>query len=155
MTHVCAHISVPHNQEADKLAKTRAQKSIVHKVSQSKGLQVQSGEGAQSQEVGGSASNRSSSKDSVQVDKIRCKRQANKIRCKRQRQGGSISALGACRASFFDYSPPMPVFAPPPPPHQFGVPSCSVQEIWPILCTRFMMMPRMVVGSGGSEFLCC
>ena len=31
------------------------------------------------------------------------------------RQGGSVSALGARRASFFDHYPPVPVFAPTSP----------------------------------------
>ena len=28
-------------------------------------------------------------------------------------------------------------------------------RIWPILCTQFMTMARVVVGSGGSDILCC
>ena len=28
-------------------------------------------------------------------------------------------------------------------------------RLWPILCTQFMMMARLVIGSGGSDILCC
>ena len=28
-------------------------------------------------------------------------------------------------------------------------------SIWPILCTQFMVMARVMVGSGGSDILCC
>ena len=31
----------------------------------------------------------------------------------------------------------------------------KILRIWPILCTRFMTMARVVVGSGGSDNLCC
>ena len=53
------------------------------------------------------------------------------------------------RASFFDHSPLVPVL---PPPHQ-TIWSTFLQylRIWPILCTQFMMMARVVVGSGGSD----
>ena len=64
---------------------------------------------------------------------------------------GSISAPGACRvcagrASFFYHSPPVPVFAPP---HQTIWSTFSpCLRMWPILCTQFMMIARVVVGSG-------
>ena len=53
-----------------------------------------------------------------------------------------MSAPGTRRASFFDHSPPMPVFAPP---HQ-TIWSTFLQclRIWPILCAQFMMMARVV-----------
>ena len=59
----------------------------------------------------------------------------------------------ARRASFFYHSPRVPVFAPP---HQ-KIWSTFLQclRIWPILCTQFLMMARVVVGSGGSDILCC
>ena len=52
-------------------------------------------------------------------------------------------------ASFFDHFPPVPVFAPP---HQtiWRIFSLCLR-IWPILCTQFMTMARVVVGSGGSD----
>ena len=71
---------------------------------------------------------------------------------------GNISALGACRASFFlsiDHSPPVPLFAPPPPPPQTIWRTFSrCLRIWPIRCPQFMMMARVVVGRGGSDILC-
>ena len=67
--------------------------------------------------------------------------------------GGSISAPGAHRASFFDHSPPVPVFAPP---HRtIGSTFSSCLRISPVLCTQFMIMARVGVGSGGSDILCC
>ena len=43
-----------------------------------------------------------------------------------------------------------------PPPHQTILSTFSpCPRIWPILCTRFMMMTGVVVGSGGSDILCC
>ena len=70
--------------------------------------------------------------------------------CPQQR--GSISAPGALRASFFFYhSPPMPVFAPP---HQTAWSTfLPCLRIWPVLCTQFMTMARVVVGSGGNDIL--
>ena len=66
---------------------------------------------------------------------------------------GGISAPGARQASFFDHSPPVPIFAPP---HQTIWSTFSpCLRIWPVLCTQFMMMARVVVGSGGSDILCC
>ena len=57
--------------------------------------------------------------------------------------------LGACRASFFYHSPPVPVFAPP---HQTICSTFSpCLRIWPILCTSLVMMARVVVGSVGSD----
>ena len=42
-----------------------------------------------------------------------------------------------------------------PPPHQTIWSTFSpCLRIWPILCTEFMMMARVVVGSGGSDILC-
>ena len=56
-------------------------------------------------------------------------------------------------ASFFEHSPPMPVLAPP---HQTIWSTFSqCLRIWPVLCTQFMMMARVVVGSGGNDILCC
>ena len=57
----------------------------------------------------------------------------------------------ARRASFFDYSPPVPVFAPTSPTIWSTFSPCL--RIWPIFCTQFMMMARVVVGSGGSDIL--
>ena len=66
---------------------------------------------------------------------------------------GCIIAPGARRASFFYHSPPVPVFAPP---HQTIWRTFSpCLRIWPILCMQFMTMARNVVGSGGSDILCC
>ena len=43
-----------------------------------------------------------------------------------------------------------------PPPHQtIWSTFSSCLRIWPILCTQFMTMARVVVGSGGSDILCC
>ena len=43
-----------------------------------------------------------------------------------------------------------------PPPHQTIWSTFSpCLRIWPILCTQFMTMARVVVGSGGSDILCC
>ena len=66
--------------------------------------------------------------------------------------GRSISAPGMHRASFFDHSPPVPVFGVCgksfPPPHQRICGTFSpCLRIWPILCTQFMTMARVVVGS--------
>ena len=59
----------------------------------------------------------------------------------------------ARRASVFYHSPPVPVFAPP---HQTIWSTClPCLSIWPVLCTQFMMMARVVVGSGRSDILCC
>ena len=43
-----------------------------------------------------------------------------------------------------------------PPPHKtiWSIFSPCLR-IWPILCTQFMTMVRVVVGSGGSDILCC
>ena len=42
-----------------------------------------------------------------------------------------------------------------PPPHQTIWSTFSpCLRIWPILCTQFMMMARLVVGSCGSDILC-
>ena len=54
---------------------------------------------------------------------------------------------------FFRPFPTMPVFAPP---HQtIWRMSSPCLRIWPIFRTQFMMMARVVVGSGGSDILCC
>ena len=66
---------------------------------------------------------------------------------------GSISVPGARLASFFDHSPPVPVFAAPHPTIWSTFSPCL--RIWPVLCTQFMMMARVVVGSVGSDTLCC
>ena len=43
-----------------------------------------------------------------------------------------------------------------PPPHQTIWSTFSpCLRIWPILCSQFMTMARVVVGSGGSDILCC
>ena len=70
---------------------------------------------------------------------------------------GSISAPGARCAHaghvFFSHSPPVPVFAPP---HQALWSTFSpCLRIWPILCTQFLTMARVVVGSGGCHIWCC
>ena len=42
-----------------------------------------------------------------------------------------------------------------PPPHQtIWCTFSSCLRIWPILCTQFMAMAMVVVGSGGSGILC-
>ena len=67
---------------------------------------------------------------------------------------GSIFAPGARQAFFFfNHSPPMPGFAPPPQTIWRTFSLCP--RIWPIPCTRFMAMARVVVGSDGSDILCC
>ena len=66
---------------------------------------------------------------------------------------GSVSAPGANRASFFIIPHPC-LFLPPP--HQIIWSTFSpCLRIWPILCTQLMTMARVVVGSGGSDILCC
>ena len=56
-------------------------------------------------------------------------------------------------ASFFDHSPPVPLFSPR---HQTIRSTFSPRlRSWPILCTQFRMMARVVVGSGESGILCC
>ena len=47
---------------------------------------------------------------------------------------------------------PHPCLFLPPLTKQSGEPCL---RIWPILCTRFVTMARVVVGSGGSDILCC
>ena len=43
-----------------------------------------------------------------------------------------------------------------PPPHQTIWSTFSpCLRIWPILCTQFTTMARVVVGSGGGDILCC
>ena len=66
----------------------------------------------------------------------------------------SVSASGACAGHLcFTISHPC-LFLPPP--HQTIWSTFSpCLRIWPILCTQFMMMARLVVGSGGSDILCC
>ena len=65
---------------------------------------------------------------------------------------GEQGGVSVCRASFFAHSPPVPVFAPP---HQTIWSTFSLcLRIWPILCTEFMTMAR-VVGSGGRDSLRC
>ena len=69
--------------------------------------------------------------------------------------GGRISVLGTRRAYlfFFNHSPPVPVFA----PHHQTI-WCTFSlclRIWPILCTQFMAMAMVVVGSGGCDISCC
>ena len=64
-------------------------------------------------------------------------------------EGGALARW----ASFFDHSPPLPVFAPPRQTIWGTFSPCL--RICPILCTQFMMMARVVVGRGGSGILCC
>ena len=64
-----------------------------------------------------------------------------------------LGGLLARRACFFDHSPPVPVFAPPHQTIRSTFSPCL--RIWPVLCTQFMMMARVLVGSGGSDILCC
>ena len=54
-----------------------------------------------------------------------------------------MSAPGARRACCFDHSPPVPVFAPLLQTIWSTFSPCL--RIWPILCTQFMMMARVVV----------
>ena len=64
--------------------------------------------------------------------------------------GGAL----ARQASFFFPIPHSCLFLPPP--HQTIWSTFSpCLRIWPILCTQLMTMARVVVGSGGSDILCC
>ena len=67
---------------------------------------------------------------------------------------GCIGGVLARRASFFDHSPPVPVFAPTSPNNVQSTFSPCLR-IRPIICTQFMTMARVMVGSGGSDILCC
>ena len=73
--------------------------------------------------------------------------------------GGGSGGILVGRASFFDRSPPVPVFAPhplPATPHQTIWSTFSpCLRTWPILCPQFMTLARVVTGSGGSAILCC
>ena len=68
-------------------------------------------------------------------------------------QRGSTSAPGSCRAFFF----PIPHSCLFLPPHHQTIWSTfsPCRRIWPILCTQFMTMARVVVGSGRTDILCC
>ena len=72
-------------------------------------------------------------------------------------QGGVLARQACARRLFFLPFPTCACFCPPPPPpHQTIWSTFSLcLRIWPILCTQFMMMARVVVGSGGSDILCC
>ena len=60
--------------------------------------------------------------------------------------GGSVSVPGI----FFFTIPHSCLFLPPP--HQTIWSTFSLcLRIWPILCTQFMTMARVVVGNGGSD----
>ena len=66
---------------------------------------------------------------------------------------GSVSVPGVRRASFFLTIPHLCLFLPPP--HQTIWSTFSLcLRTWPILCTQFMTMARVVVGSGGSDIWC-
>ena len=65
-------------------------------------------------------------------------------------QWGSISALGIF---FFCHSPPVHAFAPPQETIWSTFSQCL--RIWPIRCTQFLIMARVVLTSGGSGILCC
>ena len=61
---------------------------------------------------------------------------------------GSISAPGI----FFLPFPTHACFCPPPPPHQtIWSTFLPCLRIWPVLCTQFMMLARVVVRSGGND----
>ena len=64
-------------------------------------------------------------------------------------KGGAL----AHRASFFLLFPLVPVFAPTSQNNWSTFSPCL--RIWPILCTQFMTMAMVVVGSGGTDILCC
>ena len=63
--------------------------------------------------------------------------------------GGVLVHRARAGHPFFDHSPPVPVFAPTSPNN------LEYLLAGPILCTQFMMMARVVVGSGESDILCC
>ena len=63
-----------------------------------------------------------------------------------------IGGVFVRRVSVFDHSPPVLVFASLS-PNNLEFSPCL--RIWPILCTQFMTMVRVVVGSSGCDILCC
>ena len=67
--------------------------------------------------------------------------------------GGALARLAGARHLFLTITHPC-LFLPPP--HQtIWSTFLLCLRIWPILCTQFMTMARVVVGSGGSDILCC
>ena len=66
-------------------------------------------------------------------------------------QRGSVSAPGI----FFFFTITHPCLFLPPPPQTIWSTFLLCLRIWPILCTQFLTMARVVVGSGGSDILCC
>ena len=80
-------------------------------------------------------------------------RRRRRISARRVSSWGSVSAPGVRRASFLTILHSC-LFLPPP--HQTILCTFSpCLRIWPILCTQFMTMARVVVRSGGSDILCC
>ena len=67
--------------------------------------------------------------------------------------GGALARRPRARHLFFG---PFPTCACFTSPHQTIWSTFSpCLRIWPILCIQFMTMARVVVGSGGSDILCC
>ena len=68
--------------------------------------------------------------------------------------GGVLARRARAGHLFLDHSPFVCLFLPPPHQTIWGTFSPCLR-IRPILCTRFMTMARVVVGSGGGDILCC
>ena len=70
--------------------------------------------------------------------------------------GGALACRACTRHLFLTIPHPCLFLPPPPPPHQTIWSTFSLcLGIPPILCTQFMMMARVVVGSVGIDILCC
>ena len=70
--------------------------------------------------------------------------------------GGVLARRALAGHLFFTITHPCLFLPFLPPPHQtIWSTFLLCLRIWPILCTQFMTMARVVVGSGGSDILCC
>ena len=68
-------------------------------------------------------------------------------------QGGVL--VRRARAGHLFLTVPHPCLFSPPPHQTIWRTLSPWLRIWPILCTQFMTMARVVIGSGGSAILCC
>ena len=68
---------------------------------------------------------------------------------------GRALARGARTGDFFFFTIPHPCLFLPPPHQTIWSTFLPCLRIWPILCTHDLTMARVVVGSGGTDILCC
>ena len=64
-------------------------------------------------------------------------------------------AFALCAPGIFFLAIPHPYLFLPPPHQTIWSAFSPSLRIWPIFCTQFLTIARVVVGSGGSYILCC